>query len=169
MLRENKTITSWRISGVLLVCVFLFGSVLLLPTDAQAGRGHRDRGRYTKSARSGRVERGRHDRRHYAKRRSHEYRNKRHYRRDRGRYYKRHRRSNDWVNFGWTIGNIAWSAANLANSRTYYYNDPVIIERPVYVRPYNSYDDYQDVRTSRNWYYDVPGSTTRRTEVVICP
>jgi len=57
------------------------------------------------------------------------------------------------VNFGWTIGNIAWSAANLANSRTYYYNDPVIIERPVYVRPCRtSDDDCQDARNLRNWY-----------------
>ena len=179
MSNEKKTTMKFRFSGILLFCMVLVGSLLLTPATAQAARG---RGRGRVGGRSGRgvAAAGRRSgfRRHYrpARRFNRSFARRRHYkpvRRYRRPYRRHYRRGTDWVNFGLTVGNLAWSAANIASSsRDYdYYDDPVIIEKvvekPVYIVP-QSYEDDTDYIILRDWDY-TPNTTTTRTEIIIAP
>ena len=152
MLNAKKTNVKYRLTGVVLFCVVLFGSLFLAPDTAQAARGHR----------GGRG---------FSSRSYHRPAPRRYYRPAPRPYYRRHyrpyrpyRRGTDWVNLGWTLGNVAWSAVNAARTP-----DTVVIEKPVYVVPNSyDYDDDLDYRILRNWDY-TPNTTTTRTEVIICP
>lgn len=164
MLNEKKNTVKFRLLGILLFCMVLVGSMLLTPGTAQAARGHRGGRRATIARRHGGFQH------HRPARRFHQRRFRRHH-----RPFRHHRRhGTNWGNFGWTIGNAVWTAANIARSRSRtrdsdYYDDTIIIEKPVYVVP-RSYDDDDDVDylILRDWDY-TPNTTTTRTEIIICP
>lgn len=168
MLRERKETARFRFSGILLCCMILFGSLLLVPAEAQAGRGGRHGRNFARSGR--RSERfDRHWRHNHRPDRRHQHR---HHHRHHRRHYRRHYRRTNWVNFGWTLGNAAWSAVNLANTysnrrASNYYNRPVVVERPVYIVR-RSYEDDTDYQILRDWDY-TPNTTTTRTEIIITP
>ena len=150
MFNSKKTTVKYRLTGIVLFCMVLFGSLLLTPATAQAARGHRGR----RGGRHGFVRRHHRPARRWRRR---------HYRRHH-RPYRRYNRGIGWANLGWSIGNAAWSAANASRSR-----DTVIIEKPVYVVPRSyDYDDDLDYQILRDWDY-TPNTTSRRTEVIICP
>lgn len=192
MLNEKKKNMKFRFSGIILFCMVLVGSMLLMPATAQAARGRRGGRRASIAGRRGGFRRHNISSRRFNRVSSRRFNrgssrrfnrvSSRRFNRGSSRRFNRgfarrhhrpirrhHRHGTDWVNFGLSVGNLAWTAANIASiSRDYdYYDDPVIIEMPVYVVP-PSYDDDTDYIILRNWDY-APTTTTTRTEIIISP
>ncbi len=134
MSKKAKKIKKFRLSGIVLFCVILLGTLMIVPADAQAGRGRRSR-------------------RGWSSKRHHRNNFRRNHRRN--RRWRNHRRyNNSWSDFGWAAASIANSFAK-SRSRTVY-----VVQQPqgCYDSDYDSWYYYEGPTrtTSRREVIIVP-------------